>query len=69
MSGAVHLRHPQLSASDHLTRWHAGTKERKIHPAPGFREKKIVFALTEPGAGSVAGGNLTRAVKDGEYYI
>ncbi len=32
-------------------------------------EKKLCFALTEPGAGSDAGGMTTTAVKDGDYYI
>ncbi len=32
-------------------------------------EKKVCFALTEPGAGSDAGGMQTTAVKDGDYYI
>ena len=29
----------------------------------------MAFALTEPGAGSDAGGTVTTAVKDGDYYI
>lgn len=32
-------------------------------------EKKLAFALTEPGAGSDAGGMVTTAVKDGDDYI
>ena len=32
-------------------------------------EKIIVFGLTEPGAGSDAGGMLSTAVKDGDHYI
>lgn len=32
-------------------------------------EKHIVFALTEPGAGSDAGSMTTRAVADGDYYV
>lgn len=32
-------------------------------------EKQIVFALTEPGAGSDAGSMTTRAVADGDYYV
>jgi alkylation response protein AidB-like acyl-CoA dehydrogenase len=32
-------------------------------------EKILAFALTEPGAGSDAGGTTTTAVKDGDYYI
>ena len=29
----------------------------------------MAFALTEPGAGSDAGGTVTSAVKDGDYYV
>ena len=32
-------------------------------------EKILAFALTEPGAGSDAGGTQTTAVEDGDYYI
>lgn len=32
-------------------------------------EKKLCFALTEPGAGSDAGSMTSRAVKNGDYYI
>lgn len=32
-------------------------------------EKVLAFALTEPGAGSDAGGVATTAVADGDYYI
>lgn len=32
-------------------------------------EKIIAFGLTEPGAGSDAGGLQTTAVKDGDYYV
>lgn len=32
-------------------------------------EKILAFALTEPGAGSDAGGMTSTAVKDGDYYI
>ena len=48
-----------------------GTEEQKqkyLTPcAKG--EKIIVFALTEPGAGSDAGGTLTTAVQDGDYFV
>lgn len=48
-----------------------GTKEQKekyVTPiAKG--EKILVFALTEPGAGSDAGSTLTTAVEDGDYYV
>ena len=32
-------------------------------------EKIMAFALTEPGAGSDAGGTVTTAVRDGDYYV
>ena len=32
-------------------------------------EKIMAFALTEPGAGSDAGGTVTSAVRDGDYYV
>lgn len=48
-----------------------GTEEQKqkyLTPvAKG--EKIIVFCLTEPGAGSDAGGTLTTAVEDGDDYV
>lgn len=48
-----------------------GTEEQKqkyLTPvAKG--EKVVVFGLTEPGAGSDAGGTLTTAVPDGDDYI
>ena len=43
-------------------------KEKYVTPiARG--EKILVFALTEPGAGSDAGSTLTTAVEDGDFYI
>ena len=32
-------------------------------------EKMLAFGLTEPGAGSDAGGMTTEAVEDGDYYV
>ncbi len=49
----------------------AGTqaqKEKYLIPA-AKGEKRICFALTEPGAGSDAAGMITTAVKDGDDYI
>lgn len=43
-------------------------KEKYLVPA-AKGEKILVFALTEPGAGSDAGSTLTTAVEDGDYYI
>ena len=49
----------------------AGNDEQKRkYLTPVVRgEKKLSFALTEPGAGSDAAVITTTAVKDGEYYI
>lgn len=49
----------------------SGTEEQKAkYLTPVVKgEKKVCFALTEPGAGSDAGGMATTAVKDGDYYI
>lgn len=50
---------------------YCGTEEQKqkyvVPVAKG--EKIICFALTEPGAGSDAGGTLTTAVEDGDYFV
>lgn len=47
-----------------------GTEEQKAKYLPMAAEGKLGgFALTEPGAGSDAGGLKTRAVKDGDDYI
>lgn len=49
----------------------AGTKEQlEKYLVPAMQNKiKIVFALTEPGAGSDAGSMVTTATKDGDYYV
>ena len=49
----------------------AGTKEQleKYLPPIASGEKIMAFALTEPGAGSDAGGTVTTAVRDGDHYI
>ena len=51
----------QLSGND-------DQKEKYLRPVV-TGTKKLAFALTEPGAGSDAGGMTTTAVKDGDYYI
>ncbi|WP_415930559.1 acyl-CoA dehydrogenase family protein [Zhenpiania hominis] len=43
-------------------------KEKYLRPLVRG-EKLVVFGLTEPGAGSDAGGTTTIAVQDGDYYI
>ncbi len=49
----------------------AGTEEQKAKYLPPIAkgEKIMVFALTEPGAGSDAGGTTTTAVQDGDDFI
>ena len=49
----------------------AGTPEQlEKYLRPSVENKvKIVFGLTEPGAGSDASGMVTTAVKDGDDYI
>lgn len=49
----------------------AGTKEQlEKYLTPTARGEKIIsFGLTEPGAGSDAGGTKTTAVEDGDYYV
>ncbi len=42
--------------------------EKYLKPA-AKGEKILVFALTEPGAGTDAGGTTTTAVPDGDYYV
>ena len=49
----------------------AGNDEQKAKYLPPVAkgDKIIVFALTEPGAGSDAGGTTTTAVQDGDDFI
>ncbi len=49
----------------------AGSEEQKMKYLPKIArgEEVISFGLTEPGAGSDAGGTATTAVKDGDDYI
>ncbi len=49
----------------------AGTQEQKEKYLPPIAsgEKIMVFALTEPGAGSDAGGTTTTAVEDGDGFV
>ena len=48
-----------------------GTEEQKQKYLPPVAkgDKIMVFALTEPGAGSDAGSTLTTAEEDGDYYV
>ncbi len=44
-------------------------QKQKYLPALAAGEKLAAFALTEPEAGSDAGGVKTKAIKDGDYYV
>ena len=57
-----------LSGGPFLLSGNAQQKEKYLRPVV-TGEKKVCFALTEPGAGSDAGGMQTTAVKDGDYYV
>ena len=57
-----------LSGGPFLLSGNAEQKEKYLRPVV-TGEKKVCFALTEPGAGSDAGGIQTTAVKDGDYYV
>ncbi len=49
----------------------AGSEEQKMKYLPPIAsgEKILVFALTEPGAGSDAGGTATTAIEDGDCFV
>lgn len=57
-----------LSGGPFLLSGNEEQKEKYLRPVV-TGDKKVSFALTEPGAGSDAGGMTTTAVKDGDYYI
>jgi alkylation response protein AidB-like acyl-CoA dehydrogenase len=44
-------------------------QKKKYLPSIANGEKIMAFGLTEPGAGSDAGGTLTTAVPDGDYFV
>jgi len=48
-----------------------GTEAQKQKWLPGIASGDLIasFALTEPGAGSDAGGLKTKAVRDGDHYV
>lgn len=66
---AIYANTPNSLGSGSLL--YHGSEEQKKHYIPllASGERKICFALTEPGAGSDTGGMITRAVKDGDTYI
>ncbi|NPV26373.1 MAG: acyl-CoA dehydrogenase [Firmicutes bacterium] len=51
--------------------WKFGTEEQKMKYLKPLAEGKHLgaFAITEPSAGSDAGGTKTTAVRDGDYYV
>ncbi|NWO20547.1 acyl-CoA dehydrogenase family protein [Oribacterium sp. oral taxon 102] len=57
-----------LSGGPLLLAGNDAQKEKYLRPVV-TGEKKLAFALTEPGAGSDAGGVQTTARKEGEHYI
>ena len=67
--GAIYANTPNSLGSGPLL--FCGTEEQKkrILPDVAAGKKHIVFGLTEPGAGSDAGGTLTRATKDGDGFV
>ena len=66
---SIYVSSPKsLSGGPFLLSGNAEQKEKYLRPVV-TGEKKVCFALTEPGAGSDAGGMQTTAVKDGDYYI
>ncbi len=57
-----------LSGGPLLLAGNDAQKEKYLRPVV-TGEKKLAFALTEPGAGSDAGGVQTTARKEGDHYI
>ncbi len=70
--GRRHRRHPVGPCVPgflaHLRFWHRGA-EAEIPGPPGQGDKIGAFRLTEPNAGSDAGGTETTAVRKGDHYI
>ncbi|MCI8579093.1 MAG: acyl-CoA dehydrogenase [Lachnospiraceae bacterium] len=66
---AIYANTPNSLGSGSLLYYGSEEQKKKYIPLLASGEKKICFALTEPGAGSDAGGMITRAVEDGEDYI
>ncbi|SFC88512.1 acyl-CoA dehydrogenase family protein [Clostridium uliginosum] len=57
-----------LSGGPLLLSGNDAQKEKYLRPV-ATGEKKLAFALTEPGAGSDSSGMTTTAVEDGDYFI
>lgn len=66
---AIYANTPNSLGSGSLLYYGTEEQKKKYIPMLASGEKKICFALTEPGAGSDAGGVITRAVADGDDYV
>ncbi len=66
---AIYANTPNSLGSGSLLYYGSEEQKKKYIPMLASGEKKICFALTEPGAGSDAGGMITRAVEDGDSYV
>ncbi len=66
---AIYANTPNSLGSGPLLACGTAEQKAKYIPLIASGEKKLVFGLTEPGAGSDAGGTLTTAVADGDYYV
>ena len=66
---AIYANTPNSLGSGSLLYYGSEEQKKYYIPLLASGEKKICFALTEPGAGSDAGGMITRAVEDGEDYV
>jgi len=66
---AIYANTPNSLGSGSLLYYGSEEQKKYYIPLLASGEKKICFALTEPGAGSDAGGMITRAVEDGDDYV
>ena len=67
--GAIYANTPNSLGSGPLLACGNEEQKQRILPDVASGKKHIVFALTEPGAGSDAGGTLTTADADGDDFI
>jgi len=67
--GAIYANTPNSLGSGPLLECGNEEQRQRILPDVAAGRKHIVFALTEPGAGSDAGGTLTTADADGDDFI
>ena len=67
--GAIYANTPNSLGSGPLLLCGNEEQKQRILPDVAAGRKHIVFALTEPGAGSDAGGTLTTADVDGDDFI